>query len=61
MSDLADEYRRTADQARSEAAATPLPNVREVHLRSAEQLDKMFVRMNNVARARSRNDEAKRN
>jgi hypothetical protein len=59
MSDLADQYRQMAIKARSDAATSPLPNVRELHLRSAERLDEMVSRITIVADAKSRNEEAK--
>ncbi len=61
MSDIIDQYRKMADQARSDAAAASLPNVREVHLRSAERLDAIISRLDSVAQAKVRNDDAKRN
>ena len=59
MSDI-ELYRKMADKARSDAAATLLPNVREKHLRSAERLDEMIARINTVSGAKTRNEEAKR-
>ncbi len=61
MSELVDQYRKIADQARSDAAAALLPNVREVHLRSAERIDAIISRLDSVAQAKVRNDDAKRN
>ena len=60
MSDI-ESYRNMAEKARSDAASTSLPNVREKHLRSAERLEEMIARMNGVAGAKTRNEEAKRN
>ncbi len=59
MSDI-ESYRNMAEKARSEAESTSLPNVREKHLRSAERLDEMIARINSVAVAKTRNEEAKR-
>jgi hypothetical protein len=61
MSEIVDQYRKMADQARSDAAAALLPNVREVHLRSAERIDAIISRLDSVAQAKVRNDAAKRN
>ncbi len=61
MSELINQYRKMADKARSDAAAASLPNVREVHLRSAERLDAIISRLDSVAQAKVRNDDAKRN
>ena len=49
-----------AEKARSDADLTPLPNVREKHLRSAERLDDIIARINAVAGAKTRNEDAKR-
>jgi hypothetical protein len=59
MSD-ADNYRKMADKARADAAETSLPNVRQLHLRSAERLDALISGLDSVAEAKSRNDTAKR-
>ncbi len=61
MSDLADHYRKLAHKARSDAEAAFLPNVRQSHLRSAERLDEIIFGLDNVAQAKTRNEEAKRN
>jgi hypothetical protein len=61
MSDLADQYQQMAEKARSDADAATLANVRDVHLRSAERLDQLASQIQSVARAKSRNEEAKRN
>ena len=59
MSD-ADDYQKLADKARSDAATASLPNVRQLHLRSAERLDAIILGLNSYAQAKSRNEEAKR-
>jgi hypothetical protein len=61
MSDLEDQYRNMADKARSDANAATLTNVRDVHLRSAERLDELASQIQSVARAKARNQAAKRN
>ncbi len=61
MSDIIDQYRKMAAKARSDAAAASLPNVRKVHLRSAERIDAIISRLESVAQAKLRNDDAKRN
>lgn len=60
MSDAIEQYRKMADKARAEAAAATLPNVRQVHLRSADRLDEIVRGMEKVSLAKSANDEAKR-
>lgn len=60
MSDVIDQYRRMARKARSEAAASLLPNVRNMHLQSAERLDEIISGLESVAQAKVRNDNAKR-
>ena len=59
MSTLSDQYRQMAAQARSDAEAAELPNVQQAHRRSAERLDQMAREIENVARAKARNDAAK--
>jgi hypothetical protein len=49
-----------ADKARAEASAASLPNVRQLHLRSADRFDEIVLRLEQVSLAKSRNDEAKR-
>jgi hypothetical protein len=60
MSDLAEQYRQFAAKARSDAAASRLPNVQQSHLRSAERWDEIISSLVTVAQAKSRNEEAKR-
>ena len=60
MSDIAEMYQKLADKARSDAAAATLPNVRQLHLRSAERLDEIISAIQSVAKAKLRNEEAKR-
>ena len=60
MSDATEHYRRMAHHARAEAEAAVLPNVRQLHLRSAERLEQIVAGIENVLLAKARNDEAKR-
>ena len=60
MSDVIEQYRRMADKARGEAAAATLPNVRQLHLRSADRLDEIVIGLEKVLLAKARNEEAKR-
>ena len=61
MSDVIDQYRKLADRARSDAATASLPKVRELHLHGAERLDEIISGLESVAKAKVRNEEAKRN
>ena len=56
MSDL---YREMAAKARRDAEAAALPNVRQLHLQSAERLDEIAQGIERVAQAKTRNDVAK--
>jgi hypothetical protein len=60
MSDAIEQYRKMADKARAEAAGAMLPNVKQLHLRSADRLDEIVRGMEKVSLAKSENDEAKR-
>lgn len=59
MSDVAEQYRKLAEKARAYAAAASLPNVRNMHLHSAERLDQIIVGIESVAQAKTRNETAK--
>ena len=59
MSDLANHYRKLADKARADAGAASLPNVRQLHLQSAERLDQIISGIVSVAQAKARNEEDK--
>jgi len=59
MSDVIDQYRKLARRARSDAATTSPPKVRELHLRSADRLDEIISGLESVAKAKVRNEEAK--
>ena len=48
-----------AAKARSDADAASLPNVQQLHSRSAERLDQIVRGMEKVAEAKRRNDLAK--
>jgi hypothetical protein len=52
-------YRRLASEAREEAAASSLPQVRLRYLRSAEHFDGIIVGLEDVARAKARNEAAR--
>jgi len=60
MSDVIDQSRKLANKARSDAATASLPKVRDLHLRSAERLDELISGLESVAKAKVRNEEAKR-
>ena len=60
MSVAIEQYQRMADKARSEAAAASLPNVRKMHLQSAERLDEIVSGLERVALAKVCNEVAKR-
>ena len=60
MSDAVEQYRKMANKARLDAAAASLPNVRQLHLRSAERLEEIVSGLESVAHAKVRNDNAKR-
>ena len=59
MSDLANHYGGETDKARADAGAASLPNVRQLHLQSAERLDQIISGIVSVAQAKARNEEAK--
>ena len=61
MSYVIDQYRKLARKARLDAATASLPKVRELHLRSADRLDEIILGLESVAKAKFRNEEAKRN
>ncbi len=55
-----EQYRKMAREARVLAGAASLPNVRQLHLRSAERLDEIVSGIERVARAKASNESAKR-
>ncbi len=60
MSDVIEQHRKMANRARLDAAAASLPNVRKMHLQSAERLEEIIAGLESVAQAKIRNDNAKR-
>ena len=60
MSDVIEHYRKMANKARSDADAASLPNVRQLHIRSAERFDEIIEGLESVAHAKVRNESAKR-
>ena len=59
MTDLAEQYRLLADRARADAEDAFLPNVRRLHLQSAERLEQLIRGLDSTADAKMRNDRAK--
>lgn len=59
MSYLSDHYRQMAAKARLDAETAALPNVKQLHSRSADRLDQIIQGMENVAEAKIRNEVAK--
>lgn len=59
MSTQSDQYRAMAAKARSEAKGAELPNVQQIHLRSAERLDQLAQSLDGVAEAKARNEAGK--
>ncbi len=60
MNDVIKQYQKLADKARSDAASAVLPKVRDLHLRSAGRLDELISGLESVAKAKVRNEKAKR-
>ena len=56
---MIDQYRKMADKARSDADAAALPNVCQLHLRSAARFDEIVEGLEMVLRAKLRNEDAK--
>lgn len=56
---LSHQYRAMAKQARLDAQAALLPNVREAHLRSAGRFEEIARAHETTAAAKARNDAAK--
>lgn len=59
MNSPIEHYRQLAAEAYEQAAASTLPQVRMRNLRSAEHLDELVNGLENVARAKARNEAAK--
>ena len=57
--DIAAEHRARAAQDRARAAATTLPNVRELHLRAAEAWDEMARKVEFTSERAAENKAAK--
>lgn len=57
--DIAAEHRSRAAQDRAKAAATLLPNVRELHLRAAEAWDEMARKVDFTSERAAENKAAK--
>jgi hypothetical protein len=60
MNSPADQYRQLAADAREQAAASSLPQVRQRCLRSAEHLDELVAKLERSAAAKTRNEAAPR-
>ena len=58
MSELSDQYRKMAAQARSDADAAKLANVRQLHRQGAERFDQIAQQIENGAKAKARNEAA---
>ncbi len=58
MKSMLEHNRRLASKAREEAASCGLPQVRQLHLRSAAQFDEIVAGIEAVSRAKKRNDDA---
>jgi hypothetical protein len=56
-----DHYRKMALDAREQAVASSLPQVKLRYLRSAEHFDQLAATMETIAQAKSRNDAAREN
>ena len=59
MNSPTEHYRELAAEARRQAAASSLPQVRLRYLRSAEHFDELVAGLESVARAKSRNEAAR--
>ena len=59
MNSPTEHYRQLADEAREQAAASTLPQVKLRYLRSAEHFDGLVVTLESVAQAKIRNDAAR--
>ena len=59
MSSPSEQYRRLALQAREQAAASDLPQVKIRYLRSAEHFDAIVADLESVAEAKLRNEAAR--
>jgi hypothetical protein len=59
VSSPAEQYRLLASNAREQAAASSLPQVKLRYLRSAEHFDELVATLEDVAQAKVRNEAAK--
>ena len=59
MSSLSEHYRQLALEAREQAAASTLPQVKLQYLRSAEHFDEIVAKLESVAQAKIRNEAAR--
>jgi hypothetical protein len=59
MNSPTEHYRQLAAEAREQAAASTLPQVKLRYLRSADHFDELVAKLENVAKAKSRNDAAR--
>ena len=54
-----EQYRQLAADALEQAAASTLPQVKMRYLRSAEHFEKLVAGLENIARAKARNEAAR--
>lgn len=59
MNSPSEQYRQLASNAREQAAASSLPQVKLRYLRSAEHFDELVARLETIARAKVRNEAAR--
>ena len=59
MNSPSEHYRELASKAREQAAASSLPQVKLTYIRSAEHFDELVAGLENVARAKARNEAAR--
>ena len=59
MSSPSEHYRKLALEAREQAAASSLPQVKLLYLRSAEHFDELVAKLESVAQAKVRNEAAR--
>ena len=59
MNSPSEQYRQLASEAREQAAASNLPQVKLRYLRSAEHFEELVARLETVAQAKVRNEAAR--
>jgi hypothetical protein len=59
MNSPSEQYRQLAAQAREQAAASSLPQVKLRHLRSAEHFEELLDKLDQIAQAKARNEAAR--